>query len=43
MLSRVIDLYACLWTVGSTRSAVVWEMVPSCVFNGVVSMMEKKL
>jgi hypothetical protein len=31
MPRRVVDLYACWWTLGNTRSAVVWKMVPSCI------------
>jgi hypothetical protein len=31
MPRRVVDLFACWWTVGSTQSAVVWKMVPSCL------------
>jgi hypothetical protein len=31
MHTRIIDLYACWWTVGSTRSAVVCKMVSSCL------------
>jgi hypothetical protein len=30
MPRRVVDLYACWWNAGNTRSAVVWKMVPSC-------------
>jgi hypothetical protein len=28
---RVVDLFACWWTGGRSRSAVVWKMVPSCL------------
>jgi hypothetical protein len=28
---RVIDLFACWWTGGRSRSAVVWKMVPCCL------------
>jgi hypothetical protein len=31
MPSRVVELFACWWTGGSTRSAVVWKMVPYCL------------
>jgi hypothetical protein len=29
MPRRVVDQYVCWWTCGSTRSVVVWKMVPS--------------
>jgi hypothetical protein len=29
MHRRIVDLYACWWTVGSTQSDVVWKMVLS--------------
>jgi hypothetical protein len=32
MLLRVVDLFACWWTGGRLRSAVVWKMVPPCIF-----------
>jgi len=32
MLLRVVDLFACWWTGGHSRSAVEWKMVPSCLF-----------
>jgi len=28
---RVVDLFACWWTGGRSRSAVVWKMVPCCL------------
>jgi hypothetical protein len=28
---RVVDLFACWWTGGRSRNAVVWKMVPSCL------------
>jgi hypothetical protein len=28
---RVVDLFACWWSVGSTQSAIVWKMVPPCL------------
>jgi hypothetical protein len=28
---RMVDLFACWWTGGRSRSAVVWKMVPSCL------------
>jgi hypothetical protein len=28
---RVVNLYACWWIAGSTWSAVMWKMVPSCL------------
>jgi hypothetical protein len=31
MPRRVIDLLACWWTTGSTRSAVVSKVVPTCL------------
>lgn len=31
MPRRVVDLYDSWWTVGSTWSAAVWKMVPSCI------------
>jgi hypothetical protein len=31
MPRRVIDLFACWWTGGRSRSAVVWKMVPCCL------------
>jgi len=31
MLLRVVDLFACWWTGGRSRSAVVWKMVPCCL------------
>jgi hypothetical protein len=31
MPRRVVDLFACWWTVGSTRSAAVWKIVPPCL------------
>jgi hypothetical protein len=31
MPSRVVDLFACWWTGGSTESDVVWKIVPSCL------------
>jgi len=33
MPRRVVDLYACWWTVGSTRSVVAWKMVSLCLFG----------
>jgi hypothetical protein len=33
MPRREIDLYACWWTVGSTRSVVAWKMVSLCLFG----------
>jgi len=32
MPRRVIDLFACWWSVGRLRSAAVWKMVPTCIF-----------
>jgi hypothetical protein len=32
MLRRVIDLFACWWKFGRPRSAVIWKMVPICIF-----------
>jgi hypothetical protein len=32
MPSRVIDLFACWWKVERPSSAVVWKMVPICIF-----------
>jgi hypothetical protein len=32
MPRRVVDLFACGWTAGSTQSVVVWKMMPSCIF-----------
>jgi hypothetical protein len=32
MPNRVGDLFVCWWTVGRFRSAVVWKMVPCCLF-----------
>jgi hypothetical protein len=29
---RVIDLFACWWSSGKPRSAVVWKTVPTCLF-----------
>jgi hypothetical protein len=29
---RVLDLFACWWTVGRPMSAVIWKMVPTCIF-----------
>jgi hypothetical protein len=31
MPRRVVDLFACWWTGGRSRSAVVWKMVPCCL------------
>lgn len=31
MPHRVVDLFACWWTGGRSRNAVVWKMVPSCL------------
>jgi hypothetical protein len=31
MPSRVIDLFACWWSGGRSRSAVVWKMAPCCL------------
>jgi hypothetical protein len=31
MPHRVEDLFACWWTGGRSRSAVVWKMVPCCL------------
>jgi hypothetical protein len=28
---QVVDLFACWWTGGRSRSAVVWKMVPCCL------------
>jgi hypothetical protein len=28
---RVLDLFACWWTAGRPRSAVIWKMVPTCI------------
>jgi hypothetical protein len=28
---RVLDLFACWWTAGRLRSAVIWKMVPTCI------------
>jgi hypothetical protein len=28
---RVVDLFACWWPGGRSRSAVVWKMVPCCL------------
>jgi hypothetical protein len=30
-MPKLVDLYACRWTVSSTRSADVWKLVPSCL------------
>jgi hypothetical protein len=32
MPRRVIDLLACWWSSGRSRSAVVWKMAPICIF-----------
>jgi hypothetical protein len=32
MPRRVVDLLACWWSSGRRRSAVVWKMVPTCLF-----------
>jgi hypothetical protein len=32
MLLWVIDLLACWWSLGRSRSATVWKMAPTCVF-----------
>jgi hypothetical protein len=32
MPRRVVDLFACWWTGGRSQSAVVWKMVPCCLF-----------
>jgi hypothetical protein len=31
MPRRVVDLFACWWKAGRSRSAVVWKMVPICI------------
>jgi hypothetical protein len=31
MLRRLVNLYACWWTTGSTRSAAVWKMMSMCL------------
>jgi hypothetical protein len=31
MPRRVVDLFACWWKAGRSRSAAVWKMVPICV------------
>jgi hypothetical protein len=31
MPRRMVNLYTCWWTAGSTHSAVVWKKVPSCL------------
>jgi hypothetical protein len=31
MSLRVVDLFACWWTGGRSRSAAVWKMVPCCL------------
>jgi hypothetical protein len=35
MPRRVIDLFACWWKSGRPMSAVIWKMVPICIFWGV--------
>jgi hypothetical protein len=47
MLLRVVDLFACWWTGGHSRSAVEWKMVPSCLFwclwrDGMIETSRKK-
>jgi hypothetical protein len=32
MPRRVIDLFACWWSVGRPRSAALWKIVPTCLF-----------
>jgi hypothetical protein len=32
MPRRVIDLLACWWSSGRSKSAAVWKMVPICIF-----------
>jgi hypothetical protein len=31
MPRRVVDLFACWWKAGRSRSAAVWKMVPICI------------
>jgi hypothetical protein len=31
MPRRVVDLYACWWSAGSTHSAVIWKMILLCL------------
>jgi hypothetical protein len=32
MPRQVVDLLACWWSSGRTRSAAVWKMLPTCLF-----------
>jgi hypothetical protein len=31
VLRRIVNLYACWWIAGNTRSATVWKIVPLCL------------
>jgi hypothetical protein len=33
MPNRVVDLFACWWTGGHFRSAIMWKIVPSCLMR----------
>jgi hypothetical protein len=33
MPRRVVDLFACWWKAGRSRSAAVWKMVPICILS----------
>jgi hypothetical protein len=33
MSRRVVDLFACWWKAGRSRSAAVWKMVPICILS----------